>query len=90
MTAASACSWVGAMHTVRCTLTVISARSRPSRSQWAASASSLRGISAGSQMRLDSSAYCATSRRVFRSPAPPIITGMRLIGGGWLTASRTL
>ena len=37
----------------------------------------------------DSSAYCATIRNVFRSPLPPIITGMRPTGGGLLIASIT-
>ena len=63
--------------TLRCWLTVISERSRPSRSQCAASTSSLRGSSSDGDVRFDSSAYWATIRSVFFSPLPPIITGMR-------------
>ena len=37
-------------------------------------------------VRFDSSAYWATIRSVFFSPEPPIMIGMRLIGGGWLIA----
>ena len=77
------------MWTERRTLTVISLRSRPTSSQWAARTSSLRGISGGEHSRFDSSANRATSRNVRRSPAPPITTGTRPIGAGWLIASVT-
>ena len=77
------------MHAMHWYETVISDRSRPRRSQWAASASSLRGISSAAQIRFDSSAYWATMRSVFCSPPPPIITGMRPSGAGWLMASVT-
>ena len=81
-----ACSIVGATSTINSLVTLICERSRPSRSQWAARASSLRGISSTVPVRFDSSAYWATMRSVFCSPDPPIMTGMREIGAGELTA----
>ena len=49
----------------------------------------MRGTSLGAQMRLDSSAYLATKRSVFFSPAPPISTGIFDSGAGELMASVT-
>ena len=86
---ASASSIVGAMQPMNSLVTLISDRSRPSRSQWASSASSLRGISSTVPVRFDSSAYCATIRSVFFSPEPPIMIGIFDTGAGEFTASVT-
>ena len=89
--AVSAAAVVGPITTEPSQETRIVERSRPTASQWRCSASSFCGISATGHGRLLSSAYCATSRRVFFSPAPPIMIGGAgdWIGAGELIASFT-
>ena len=86
---AYASSWVSAMQTLRCWLTVISARSRPSRSQCAASTSSLRGNLARRRREVRLVGVLRHEPQRLLLAAPPIMTGMRPTGGGWLIASFT-
>ena len=65
-------------------VTSISFGSRPTSSQWRRSTSSLWATSSGPPKMLHASAYCATSRSVFRSPLPPIM----IRGRGELTGMR--
>ena len=55
---------------------VISAGSRPSRSQWPSSTPTRCLIRSASPKKFDASAYWATMRSVFFSPLPPIMIGM--------------
>ena len=52
---------------------VISFGSRPRSAQCRRSTSTLCATSSGPPKMLHASAYCATSRNVFRSPLPPIM-----------------
>ena len=87
----SASSWVSAMITVPSRVLVISAGSRPSRSQWASRTPIRWRMRSGSPKKFEASAYWATIRSVFFSPLPPIMIGMSpRIGFGLLYASWTL
>ena len=55
----------------------ISSGSRPTAAQCSRSTSYLWWIVSGPPNTLHASAYWATSRRVFRSPPPPIMIGGR-------------
>ena len=69
---------------------MISAGSRPSRSQWPSSTPTRWRRRSASPKKLEASAYCATIRSVFFSPLPPIMIGMSpRIGLGLFITSAT-
>ncbi len=79
------------MITVPSRVFVISAGSRPSRSQWPSSTPTRCLIRSTSPKKFDASAYWATIRSVFFSPLPPIMIGMSPRSGcGLLKAPRML